>query len=130
MRGARIEDLQAELDRRRASEDAHVSLERAWEHHQNIKGQNLNANFGAVAPPSPGKAKVTVLMTRVGYVALANHLSTVAWSSKLWPHLPEKYNGMTNLLEFLHVYITAITVGGRNGTIMASYFHVALTWLA
>jgi hypothetical protein len=43
------------------------------------------------------------------------------------PHLPKKYDGSTNPLEFLQVYITAITAVGGNNAIMASYFHVALT---
>jgi hypothetical protein len=46
----------------------------------------------------------------------------------------EKYDGSTNLSEFLQVYITAITAAGGNDAVMASYFHVALigparTWL-
>jgi hypothetical protein len=66
-------------------------------------------------------------MAGVGCAALADHLRVVAWPSKIRPHLPEKYDGSTNLLEFLQVYITAITGVGGNDAIMASYFHVALT---
>jgi hypothetical protein len=51
----------------------------------------------------------------------------VAWLSKFRLHLPEKYDGSTNLSEFLQVYITAITAAGGNEAVMASYFHVALT---
>jgi hypothetical protein len=54
----------------------------------------------------------------------------VAWPSKFRPHLPEKYDGSTNLSEFFQVYITAITAAGGNDAIMASYFHVALIGLA
>ena len=41
---------------------------------------------------------------------------------------------MTNPSEFLQVYVTAITAAGGNTTLMATYFHVALsgparTWL-
>jgi hypothetical protein len=43
------------------------------------------------------------------------------------PHLPEKYDDTSNLSEFLQVYVTAITAAGGNTTVMASYFHVALT---
>jgi hypothetical protein len=51
-----------------------------------------------------------------------------------WPHLPEKYDGTSNTSEFLQVYVTAITAAGGNTTVMATYFHVALsrparTWL-
>jgi hypothetical protein len=67
----------------------------------------------------------------VGCAALADHLRAVAWPSKFWPHLPEKYDGSTNPLQ---VYITAITAARGNDAVMASYFHVALigparTWL-
>jgi hypothetical protein len=48
--------------------------------------------------------------------------------------LPEKYDGTTNPSEFLQVYVTAITAAGGDTTVMATYFHVALsrparTWL-
>jgi hypothetical protein len=63
----------------------------------------------------------------VGCAALTDHLRAVAWPSKFWPHLPEKYDGSTNPSEFLQVYVTAITAAGGNNAVMASYFHVALT---
>jgi hypothetical protein len=63
----------------------------------------------------------------VGCAALTDHLRAVAWPTKFRPHLPEKYNGTTNLLEFLQVYVTAITATGGDTTVMATYFHVALT---
>jgi hypothetical protein len=78
VRNARTEYLRAELDRRRVGEDARVCTERAHECRQNIKGWNLDADFGAAAPPSPGNARVDVLMAGVGYTALADHLCTVA----------------------------------------------------
>jgi hypothetical protein len=75
VRGAQTNDLRAYLNRRRAGEDARVSLERARERRQNleghedarvslerarerrlnIKGRNLDQDFDAVAPkPSVG----------------------------------------------------------------------------
>jgi hypothetical protein len=53
VRGAQTNDLRAELNRRRAGEDARVSLERAREHRQNIEGRNLDQDFAAVAPQAP-----------------------------------------------------------------------------
>jgi hypothetical protein len=49
-------------------------------------------------------------------------------------HLPEKYDGTSNLSEFLQVYVTAIIAAGGDTAVMATYFHVALsgparTWL-
>jgi hypothetical protein len=70
----------------------------------------------------------------VGCAALADHLRVATWPSKFWPHLPEKYNDTTNPSEFLQVYVIAITAAGGDSTVMATYFHVALsgparTWL-
>jgi hypothetical protein len=53
VRGAQTNDLRAELNRRRAGEDARVSLERARERRQYIDGRNLDQDFAAVAPHTP-----------------------------------------------------------------------------
>jgi hypothetical protein len=50
MRGAQTNDLRAELNHRRAGEDARVSLETARERRQNINGRDLDQDFAAVAP--------------------------------------------------------------------------------
>jgi hypothetical protein len=70
----------------------------------------------------------------VGYTALVDHLRATSWPPKFRPHLPKKYDGTSNPLEFLQVYVTAITAVGGNTVVMATYFHVALsgparTWL-
>jgi hypothetical protein len=70
----------------------------------------------------------------VGCTVLADHLRVASWPPKFRPHLPEKYDGTTNPLKFLQVYVTAITAAGGNTAVMATYFHVALsrparTWL-
>jgi hypothetical protein len=46
----RSNDLRAELNRRRVGEDARVSLERARERRQNVERRNLDYDFAAVAP--------------------------------------------------------------------------------
>jgi hypothetical protein len=73
VRGAQTNDLRAELNHKRAGEDARVSLkrarerrqnfegrddarvflERARERRQNIEGHNLDQDFAAVAPQTP-----------------------------------------------------------------------------
>jgi hypothetical protein len=132
----RSDDLRAELNRRRAGEDARVSLERACEHRLNVEGRNLDYDFATVAPQTPTGARIHagVPLAGVGCAALADHLCTTTWSSKFWPHLPEKYDGTSNPSKFLQVYVTAITATGGDTTVMATYFHVALsgparTWL-
>jgi hypothetical protein len=136
VRGAQTNDLRAELNRRRAGEDAWVSLERARERRQNIDGRNLDQDFAAVAPQTPmgTPSQTGVPLAGVGYAALADHLRAASWPPKFWPHLPEKYDGTSNPSEFLQVYVTAITAAGGNTAVMATYFHVALygparTWL-
>jgi hypothetical protein len=66
----------------------------------------------------------------VGRAALADHLRAATWPSKFRPHLLEKYDGKTNPSEFLQVYVIAITAAGGDTTVMATYFHVALSGLA
>jgi hypothetical protein len=136
VRGAQTNDFRAELDRRRAGEDARVSLDRACERRQNIEGRNLDQDFAAVAPQTPmgTRSQAGVPLTGVGYAALADHLRAASWPPKFRPHLPEKYDGTSNPSEFLHVYVTATTTAGGNTAVMAIYFHVALsgparTWL-
>jgi hypothetical protein len=132
----RSDDLWAELNHRHASEDARVSLERARERQQNVEGCNLDYDFAAVALQTPMGAWIQagVPLAGVGYAALADHLCAATWPSKFRPHLPEKYDGTSNSLEFLQVYVTAITATGGDTIVMATYFHVALsgparTWL-
>jgi hypothetical protein len=132
----RPDDLRAELNRRHAGEDARVSLERARERRQNVEGRNLDLDFSAVAPQTPRGARIQagVPLAGVGCAALADHLRTATWPSKSRPHLPEKYDGTSNPSEFLQLYVTAITAAGGDTAVMATYFHVALsrparTWL-
>jgi hypothetical protein len=132
VRSARTEDLRAELNRRRAREDARVAIGRARDRRLNIEGRDLDAELAAAAPTLQGPVQAP--MAGVGYAALADHLRAVAWPPKFRPHLPEKYDGTSNPSEFLQVYITAITAAGGNDVVMATYFHVALigsvrTWL-
>jgi hypothetical protein len=123
----RDDDLRAELNRQRAGEDARISLERARERRLNFEGRNLDQDFGPVSPQTPRDAQIQtgISLVDVGCAALADHLRAATW-----PHLPEKYDGTSNPSEFLQVYVTAITVSGGNTAMMASYFHIALIGLA
>jgi hypothetical protein len=132
----RPSDLRAELNRWRAGEDARVSLERARERRLNFEGRNLDYDFAAVAPQTPTGARIQagVPLASVGCAALADHLHATTWPSKFRPHLSEKYDSTSNPSEFFQVYVTAITVVGGDTVVMATYFHVALsrparTWL-
>jgi hypothetical protein len=156
VRGTQTDDLRAELNRRRAGEDARVSLERARERRQNfegredvrvslerarelrlnIEGRNLDQDFAAVTPQTPigARSQAGVPLVGVGCAAPADHLRTATWPSKFRSHLSENYDGTSNLSVFLQVYVTAITTAGGDTAVMATYFHVALsgpaqTWL-
>jgi hypothetical protein len=136
VRGVQTNDLRAKLNRRRAGEDARISLERAREHRRNVEGRNLDQDFVVVAPQTPidARSQAGVPLAGVGYAALADHLRVASWPPKFRSQLPEKYDGTSNPSEFLQVYVTAITAAGGNTTVMATYFHVALsgpawTWL-
>jgi hypothetical protein len=63
-------------------------------------------------------------------MALAPHLRMVVWPPKFQPHLPGKYDGMVNPVEFLQIYSTSILTVGGNEAVMANYFPVALTGTA
>jgi hypothetical protein len=129
VRGAHTNDLLAKLNHRRAGEDARVSLERACERRQNIEGRNLEQDFVVVAPQAPmgTRSQAGFPLAGMGCAALADHLRATSWPPKFRPHLPEKYDGMSNPSEFLQVYVTAITAAGGNTAVMATYFHVALS---
>jgi hypothetical protein len=72
----RPDDLRAELNRRRAGEDARVSLERARERRLNFEGHNLDQDFAPLAPQTSRGARihVGVPLISVGCAALADHL--------------------------------------------------------
>jgi hypothetical protein len=128
----RPDDLWAELNCRCAGEDARVSLDRARERRQDIEGRNLDLDFTTVAPQTPRGARIQagVPLAGVGCAALADHLRVATWPSKFRPHLPEKYDGTSNPLEFLQVYVTTITAVGGDTAVTVTYFHVALSGLA
>jgi hypothetical protein len=126
VRGAQTDDLRAELNRRRAGEDARISLERTRERRQNFEGRNLDQDFTA----RDARIQAGVPLVGVGCAALADHLRAATLPPKFRPHLPEKYDGTSNPSEFLQICVTAITASGGNTVVMTSYFHVALIGLA
>jgi hypothetical protein len=84
VRSARTEDLRAELNRRRAGEDARISIEQVRNRRLIIEGRNLGAELDTVVPKPQGLAQAPV--AGVGSAALVDHLRAVAWPSKFWPH--------------------------------------------
>jgi hypothetical protein len=62
----RSNDLRAELNRRRAGEDARISLERVRERRQNVEGRNLDCDFATVAPQTPTGARIQAGVSLAG----------------------------------------------------------------
>jgi len=87
VRSARTDDLRAELNHRRAGEDARVSLERARDRRLNIEGRNLGTDLEAAAPRARGdaRARVGTPVAGVGCATLAESLRAVAWPAKFRP---------------------------------------------
>jgi hypothetical protein len=79
VRSARTEDLWAELNRRRAREDARVTIEQARARRLNIEGRHLEAKLDAVVPKPQGLTQAPV--AGVGCTALAT-------TSDQWPVRP------------------------------------------
>jgi hypothetical protein len=131
VRGIQTNDLWAKLNRRRAVEDARISLERARKRCQNIEGRNLDQDFAVVAPQAPmgTRSQAGVPLAGVGCAALADHLRAASWPPKFRPHLPEKYDRTSKPSEFLQVYVTAITAAGGNTTVMATFMSPCLDLL-
>jgi hypothetical protein len=99
-------NLTDELNHHREGEDNLITIECQRERHGNLEGRNLKWDFGSLAPTkeapvprathtpsSPGATS--------GCMALAPHLRMVVWLHKFRPHLPEKYDGTVNPIEFL-----------------------------
>jgi hypothetical protein len=117
-------DLRFELEHHCSGEDDHTIIECQCEmrHNHNDHYDTMNAATAEHAvhtPTSPGSGGRCT--------ELAPHVRVMVWPCKFWPHLPKKYDGTINPIEFLQIYTTSILVAGGNEAIMANYFSVALT---
>jgi hypothetical protein len=122
-------DLREEINRRCGGEGSRTAIECLCERRRDIEGHNLEKDFnlhalvhgGLVAhAPLPPKS----LGVPGGCMARAPHLRMVVWPHKFWPHLPEKYDGTVNPIEFLQICSTSILAAGGNEAIMSNYFSV------
>jgi hypothetical protein len=107
----------------RASEDAHTALERAREKRR----QAIDEQASSGLPTGDGTASDdNIGPYGAGCRAFTANLRRVNWPTKFRPDLPEKYDGIIDLEEFLQIYTTAIQAAGGGPQVMANYFHVAL----
>jgi hypothetical protein len=94
-------NLWAGLNHCRDGEDSRITIERQRERCRNIEGEfdslvlarEVPTAHDVHPPSSPGLLG--------GCMELAAHLHMVVWPHKFRPHLPEKYDGTVNLVEFL-----------------------------
>jgi hypothetical protein len=78
VRSARTEDLRAELNHRRAGEDARVNIERARVRRLNIEGRNLVAELNAAMPKPQGLAQAQW----PGWAAQRSQTTFVRWPGR------------------------------------------------
>jgi hypothetical protein len=84
----------------RAPEDACVSLERRQENHDRVLDDISEAGKNV---------KVTEeLVYNLGCLALARQQRYVVWPDKFRPDIAARYDGTSNLVEFLQLYIVAV----------------------
>jgi hypothetical protein len=109
-----------------APEDARVSLERRHENHDRTiddigeAGKNVKVTGDPVYNP--------------GCLALTRQQRYVVWPNKFRPDIGVRYDGTSNPIEFLQLYVVAIQAARRDQRVMANWFPMALkdaprTWL-
>jgi hypothetical protein len=102
-------DLREEINRRRGGEDSRTTIERNRERRQDIEGRNLERDFDLHAPVGARQVAHAPLPHSSSGVSggggacmtLITHLRMVVLPPKFRPHLPEKYDGTVNPVEFL-----------------------------
>jgi hypothetical protein len=109
-----------------ASEDAHVSLERRCRNHDcaindiGEAGKNVKVTGDPVYNP--------------GCLALTRQQCYVVWPDKFRPDISARYDGTSNPVEFLQLYVIAVQAARGDQHVMANWFPMALkdapqTWL-
>jgi hypothetical protein len=110
----------------RAPEDARVSLERRHENHDRAiddigeAGKNVKVTGEPVYNP--------------GCLALTRQQRYVVWPDKFKPDIGACYDGTTNPVKFLQLYVVAVQAARGDQRAMANWFPMALkdapqTWL-
>jgi hypothetical protein len=110
----------------RALEDARVSLERHRENHDRAiddigkAGKNVKVTGDPVYNP--------------GCLALTRQQRYVVWPDKFRPDVGARYDGTSNPVEFLQLYVIAIQAARGDQRMMGNWFPMALkdasrTWL-
>jgi hypothetical protein len=110
----------------RAPEDARVSLERRLENHDRAIDDIGEAGKNVKTPGDP--------IYNPGCLALTRQQRYVVWPDKFKPDIDARYDGTTNLVEFLQLYVVVVQATRGDQRAMANWFPMALkdaprTWL-
>jgi hypothetical protein len=102
----------------RAPEDARVSLERRRENHDRAIDDIGEAGKNVRTPGDP--------IYNPGCLALTRQQRYVVWPDKFKPDIGARYDGTTNPVEFLQLYIVAVQAARGDQRAMANWFPMAL----
>jgi hypothetical protein len=102
----------------RALEDARVSLERRRENHDRAIDDIDEAGKNVRTPDDP--------IYNPGCLALTRQQCYVVWPDKFKPDIGARYDGTTNPVEFLQLYVVAVQAVRGDQRAMANWFPMAL----
>jgi hypothetical protein len=102
----------------RAPEDAHVSLERRRENHDHTIDDIGEAGKNVKTPGD--------LIYNPGCLALIRQQRYVVWPDKFKLDIGTRYDGTTNPVEFLQLYVIAVQAARGDQRAMANWFPMAL----
>jgi hypothetical protein len=100
-----------------ATEDARISLE----HHRENHDRTLDDIGDASKNIIPGE-----LVYNPGCLALARHQLYVVWPHKFTPDISAHYDGTSNPIEFLQLYIVAFQAARGDQRVMVNWFPMAI----
>jgi hypothetical protein len=109
-----------------APEDTRVSLEHRRENHDRTIDDIGEAGKNVKTPGDP--------IYNPGCLALVRQQRYVVWPDKFKPDIGTRYDGTTNPIEFLQLYVVAVQAARGDQRAMANWFPMALkdaprTWL-
>jgi hypothetical protein len=109
-----------------APEDARVSLERRRKNHDRAIDDIGKAGKNVKTPGDP--------IYNPGCLALVRQQRYVVWPDKFKPDIGTQYDGTTNPVEFLQLYVVTVQAAHGDQRAMANWFPMALkdaprTWL-
>jgi hypothetical protein len=102
----------------RAPKDARVSLERRRENHDRAIDNIGKAGKNVKTPEDP--------IYNPGCLALTRQQHYVVWPDKFKSDIGARYDGTTNLVEFLQLYVVAVQAARGDQRVTANWFPMAL----